>query len=216
MKIDFKREHKAQYTGKVGRFDVLTIPPIPYLMIDGDGGPASEQYPPSIAALYALSYGLKFFSKQQLEKDYVVAPLSGLWWADDMSTFITREKHKWKWTMMIRQPDWLSADQFSEVREEVIKKQSKKRDAATTPDVLNRVRWEMLEEGEVVQVLHVGSYDDEGPILKQMHNEFIPDQGFQMTGKHHEIYLSDPRKIAPEKLKTILRQPVMHAGLQKI
>jgi hypothetical protein len=209
MKIDFKRAHKEQYTGKEGRFDVFTLSPIPYLMIDGDGGPVGDQYPTAIAALYALSYGLKFFSKQQLNKDYVVGPLEGLWWADDMNTFITREKHKWKWTMMIRQPDWLNADQFEEVRQQVIKKQSKKKDAATTPDVLNRTRLELLDEGQVVQVLHVGSYDDEGPILKQMHEKFMPEQGFQMTGIHHEIYLSDPRKIAPEKLKTILRQPVM-------
>jgi len=106
-KTDFKRQNSKLYSGKVGRFDLVNVPPMNFLMIDGDGGPVGESYPPAIAALYALSYGMKFFSKIEMEKDYVVGPLEGLWWADDMNTVITREKDQWKWTMMIRQPDWL-------------------------------------------------------------------------------------------------------------
>lgn len=211
-KIDFKKTDKPFYSGKVGRFDIIGVPKLNYLMIDGDGGPVSESYPPSIAALYGLSYGLKFYSKQQLGKDYVVGPLQGLWWADDMNTFITREKHMWKWTMMIRQPDWITADAFADVLESVVAKNAKKKDAPTSETFLRSVRLEALTEGKCVQVLHVGSYDDEGPILQKMHNEFIPQNGLKMTGKHHEIYLGDPRKVAPEKLKTILRQPVASAG----
>lgn len=211
-KIDFKKTDKPFYSGKVGRFDIIDVPKLNYLMIDGDGGPVGESYPPSIAALYGVSYGLKFYSKQQLGKDYVVGPLQGLWWADDMNTFITREKHMWKWTMMIRQPDWITADAFADVLESVIAKNAKKKDAPTSETFLRSVRLEALTEGKCVQVLHVGSYDDEGPILQKMHNEFIPQNGLKMTGKHHEIYLGDPRKVAPEKLKTILRQPVARAG----
>jgi len=207
-KIDFKKIDKPFYSGKVGRFDIIDVPKLNYLKIDGDGGPVGEAYPPSIAALYGLSYGLKFYSKQQLGKDYVVGPLQGLWWADDMNAFITREKHMWKWTMMIRQPDWITADAFADVLESVVAKNAKKKDAPTNETFLRSVRLEALTEGKCVQVLHVGSYDDEGPILQKLHNEFIPQNGLRMTGKHHEIYLGDPRKVAPEKLKTILRQPV--------
>ena len=207
-KLDFKKSEKQFYSGKVGRFDVVDVPEMNYLMIDGDGGPVGEKYPPSIAALYALSYGLKFMSKQTEHGDYVVGPLQGLWWADDMNTFITREKSAWKWTMLIRQPDWIDQDMVSTARENAIVKMQKKKDAPTNETFLNAVRLERFSEGQCVQVLHVGSYDDEGPILDQLHHEFIPNNNFRMRGIHHEIYLSDPRKVASEKLKTILRQPV--------
>ena len=211
-KLDFKKSEKQFYTGKVGRFDVIDVPEMNYLMIDGDGGPVGEKYPPSIAALYALSYGLKFMSKQTPHGDYVVGPLQGLWWADDMNTFITREKSAWKWTMMIRQPDWIDAEMLGAARESAIAKLKKKKDAATTEDYLQALRLERFAEGQCVQVLHVGSYDDEGPILEQMHHQYIPENGYQMRGIHHEIYLGDPRKTAPEKLKTILRQPIEAVG----
>lgn len=207
-KLDFKKRDKAFYTGKVGRFDRLTVPPMKYLMIDGEGGPVSDSYPPSLAALYGLSYGLKFLSKTEFEKDFVVGPLQGLWWAEDMDTFITRQKDQWLWTMMIRQPDWLSDAQLEQVRGATIAKNAKKKDTPTSEDLLRKVRLETYEEGDCVQVLHVGSYDDEGPILDKMHHEYIPENGLQMHMKHHEIYLNDPRRVAPAKLKTILRQPV--------
>ncbi|MCZ4273544.1 GyrI-like domain-containing protein [Maritalea porphyrae] len=207
-KIDFKRQDAKLYSGKVERFDLVKVPPMNYLMIDGDGGPGSESYPAAIAALYALSYGLKFFSKIEMEKDYVVGPLEGLWWADDMETFITREKDKWKWTMMIRQPDWLLGEHLDQVLETSIEKNGAKSDAPTDEATLRSVRLETLDEGDCVQVLHVGAYDDEGPVLAQMHNEYVPQNKMKMIGKHHEIYLNDPRKVTPDKLKTILRQPV--------
>lgn len=207
-KIDFKRQDSKLYTGKVERFDLIKVPPLNYLMIDGDGGPVGESYPPAIAALYGLSYGLKFFSKIELEKDYVVGPLEGLWWADDMATFVTREKSAWKWTMMIRQPDWLHGEHLDQVLETSIAKNGDKSDAPTDEATLRSVRLETFDEGDCVQVLHVGSYDDEGPILAKLHNEYIPQNKMKMIGKHHEIYLNDPRKVTPDKLKTILRQPV--------
>lgn len=208
IKTDFKKQDKALYTGKVGRFDVIEVPEQSFLMIDGAGNPGTAPaYGRAVAALYGLSYGLKFHGKPQ-GVDHVVPPLEGLWWADDMDSFITREKDKWLWTMMIRQPDWVTAKDLAKVLENVVAKTAKKRDAATDEASLRKVRLEGFCEGQVVQVLHVGSYDQEGPVLADMHNRFIPENGFEMRGLHHEIYLDDPRKLAPEKLKTILRQPV--------
>ncbi len=207
-KLDFKKSDRQFYSGKPDQFEFLTVPPMPYLMIDGTGTPDSAPYAKSVAALYGLSYGLKFQSKTQLQKDWVVAPLQGLWWADDMDAFITDDKDQWKWTMMIRQPDWVMPEMLATVRDALIPKNAKKKPPPTDTDTIQNVRLETLDEGKCVQVLHVGSYSDEGPILKNLHHEFIPENGLAMTGKHHEIYLSDPRKIAPENLKTILRQPV--------
>ncbi|AVX03728.1 hypothetical protein MXMO3_01197 [Maritalea myrionectae] len=210
-KLDFKKRDKPYYSGKVGRFDRIDVPPMNYLMIDGEGGPVGESYAPSIGALYSMSYGLKFLSKTELEKDYVVGPLQGLWWAEDMNTFIARQKDQWLWTMMIRQPEWLTKDHVEQVRTSAIAKNAGKKEPPTSEELLRKVRLETYHEGDCVQVLHVGSYDDEGPILHKMHHEFIPENGLKMHMKHHEIYLNDPRRVAPEKLKTVLRQPVKPA-----
>ena len=208
IKTDFKKVDKALYTGKVGRFDLIEVPQQSYLMIDGVGNPGTvPAYGRALAALYGLSYGLKFHGKPK-GLDHVVGPLEGLWWADDMSSFTSRKKDQWQWTMMIRQPEWVTAADMAQVLENVVAKTAKKRDATTDEATLRQVRLEGLCEGLVVQVLHIGSYDEEGPVLAEMHNRFIPENGLAMRGLHHEIYLGDPRKVAPEKLKTILRQPV--------
>lgn len=208
QKTDFKKIDKALYSGKTGRFDLITVPEQSFLMIDGVGNPnTSAAYGRAVAALYGLSYGLKFHGKPR-GVDHVVPPLEGLWWADDMSDFVARDKDRWKWTMMIRQPDWVRATDLAQVLESVVVKTAKKKDAATDEATLRAVRLESFAEGVVVQVLHVGPYDDEGPVLEAMHKEFIPENGLKMRGLHHEIYLGDPRKVAPETLKTILRQPV--------
>lgn len=208
IKIDFKKLDKALYSGKVGQFDVVNVPQQSYLMIDGAGDPnTAPAYGRALAALYGLSYGLKFHGKPQ-GVDHVVPPLEGLWWAEDMSSYTSRDKDNWQWTMMIRQPEWVTDADLAQVLESVVMKTAKKRDAATDEATLRQVRLERLAEGLVVQVLHVGSYDREGPVLADMHEQFIPENGLAMRGLHHEIYLGDPRKVAPEKLKTILRQPV--------
>lgn len=201
MKTDLKKELPG-YAGKVGRFDLLELPPRNYLMLDGHGDPNSTPlYSDALKTLYPVAYSLKFFSKNELALDYVVMPLEGLWWAADMDSFTSaRDKSRWSWTMMIALPDWHTSEHLSAAVVAV----GSKGDAP----LLDRIRMESLDEGLVVQTLHVGSYDGEGPVLERMHHEFIPDNGLVMTGKHHEVYLSDPRKTAPEKLKTILRQPV--------
>jgi hypothetical protein len=201
-KIDFKKTLEY-YKGKNHKLEILTIPPTKYLMIDGQGDPnTSEEYTNAIRALYPAAYKIKFVSKLELKRDFVVMPLEGLWWADDMNAFTSaRDKSKWKWTLMIMQPDWVTKEMFTEA----IKRVSEK----DVPSILHKIRFETLDEGVCVQTLHVGSFDDEAEILAEMHNAFIPENNLKMTGKHHEIYFSDVRKVAPAKWRTILRQPVV-------
>ncbi len=199
-KVDLKKTITS-YKAKSGEFAIVDIPPLHYMMIDGENGPASTHFMSAIQALYPVAYKLKFMSKLSLDRDYVVPPLEALWWADDMSVFTTNyDKSKWLWTAMILTPDWISGEMFEEALAFV--------SAKNKPASLDKLRLAELNEGKVVQTLHLGSFDDEGPVLNAMHEEFIPDNGLEMRGKHHEIYFSDFRKTAPEKLRTILRQPV--------
>jgi hypothetical protein len=199
-KIDLKRELDC-YRAKRNAPQIVEVPNLQYLMIDGHGDPNTPVYTEAVSALYPVAYKLKFASKKDLERDYVVMPLEGLWWADDMDTFTSaRDKSQWDWRLMIMIPNWITAEMFAAVVEQVGMKDRPKR--------LDDLRMETLSEGRCVQALHVGSYDDEGELLQHMHDEFVPAQGLRMVGKHHEIYLSDPCKVEPAKLRTILRQPV--------
>lgn len=200
-KVDFKRS-LSTYRGKVGRFDVVDMPPTAYLMIDGEGDPnTSEAFAAATAALYPVAYALKFASKRDLGRDYVVPPLEGLWWAEDMDAFTSaRDKNRWSWTLMLMVPGWLGSDAVDEAAHAA---------GLRNPDVsVADVRFANLDEGTCVQTLHVGSFDDEGPVLWRMHHEVIPEAGFTFAGTHHEIYLSDPRRSPPSRQRTILRQPV--------
>jgi hypothetical protein len=201
-KIDFKKEWKHLYNPPKTEFSVLDVPKMQFLMVDGHGDPnTAQEYQDAIEALYAVAYKMKFISKKTLEKDYVVPPLEGLWWAEDMATFSTaRDKSQWDWTMMIMTPDWVTAEIFDNSVEQV-------REAKNLLS-LDKVRLEHYHEGLSVQIMHLGSFDDEGPVLAEMHSEFIPGNEYIENGKHHEIYLSDFRKVSPEKLRTVLRQPV--------
>ena len=205
-KVDFKKTLKHLYRPSAKAFVAVDVLPMQFLMIDGHGDPnTAQEYKDAVEALYAVAYKLKFLSKRQLEKDYVVPPLEGLWWAEDMDTFsISRDKSAWDWTMMIMQPEWISVEMLEEAVSQVAK--------AKNPPALPKLRLESYHEGLSVQILHLGSYDDEGPVLNRMHHEFIPQNGLEPRGKHHEVYLTDPRKVAPEKFRTVLRQPVKEAG----
>jgi hypothetical protein len=200
-KVDFKKTLKELYTPPKA-FVLVEVPEMQYLMVDGHGDPnVAQEYQEAVEALYAVAYKLKFNSKKHLGRDYVVPPLEGLWWAQDMTTFTTaRDKSQWDWTMLIMTPDWITTEMFAEALDRVRK--------GKNPAALDKVRLERYYEGLCVQIMHIGSYDDEGPTLMKLHNEFLPQNGYVENGKHHEIYLSDPRKVAPEKLKTVLRQPV--------
>ena len=203
-KVDFKRTLDS-YKAKAGGFRLVELPTLQYLMVDGQGDPnTSPAYQQALQTLYPVAYKLKFASKRELGRDYVVPPLEGLWWADDMAAFTSRRnKHEWRWTMMLLVPEWLGADMVEAAREQA--------GAKNPPARLDDVRLQELTESLCVQTLHVGSFDDEGPVLERMHSEFLPANGLQLTGKHHEVYLSDFRKVVAQKLRTILRQPVLRA-----
>ena len=201
-KVDFKKELRHLYQPSAKEFTVVDVPPMQFLMVDGHGDPnTAQEYKDAIEALYAVAYKSKFASKNELGRDYVVPPLEGLWWAEDMETFTTaRDKSAWDWTMMILQPEWITGEMVAGAIEQVQRTKN--------PPALPKLRLETYHEGLSVQILHRGSYDDEGPVLHRMHHEFIPANSLQMNGKHHEIYLSDARKVAPERLRTVLRQPI--------
>lgn len=200
-KIDFTKTLDG-YRAQRDRFRLLEVPDLQYLMIDGHGDPnTASEYTSALETLYPLAYKLKFASKRELGRDYVVPPLEGLWWAGDMEAFtVSRDKSQWDWTMMLMVPEWIDRELFEATVETLGRKTDRAR--------LGEVRLETLAEGLCVQTLHVGSFDDEGPVLDRMHHGFIPENGLSLRGKHHEIYLSDARRTAPEKLRTLLRQPV--------
>ena len=204
-KVDLKKSLDA-YRAKVGRLRLLDVPDLQYLMIDGHGDPnTSPAFAEAVEALYPVAYALKFAAKRNLGRDFVVMPLEGQWWAEDMSSFTAeRDKARWDWTLMIMQPDWIDADMFTAAVAQTGTK--------GPPARLDDLRLEPLSEGRCVQTLHVGTFDDEADVLARMHDELIPGNGLRMVGRHHEIYLSDLRRVAPEKQRTILRQPVAASG----
>jgi hypothetical protein len=200
-KADYKKTLDC-YQASFHELRIVEVPKLQYVMLDGHGDPnTSQEFKDVIAALYPVAYKLKFASKLELGKDYTVMPLEGLWWAKDMETFTTaRDKSQWDFTLMIMQPDWITQEMFQAALQKVAEK-----------DPLigsKKIRLETLEEGKSVQTLHIGLYDDETEVLAKMHHEFIPAHNLKMVQKHHEIYFSDFRKVAPDKLRTILRQPV--------
>lgn len=201
MKTDFKSEIRT-YTARRGAFSIVDVPTMQHLAIDGRGDPnSSPAYGAALAALYPVAYAVKFWSKAQLGHDYVVMPLEALWWSTDLAAFTTaRDKSRWEWTLLTMVPPWISEEHLDTARVAAARK------APGAP--LADVRLERLVEGLSVQTLHVGPYDDEGPVLAAMHEEVMPAHGLRPTGKHHEIYLSDARRTPPSRLRTILRQPV--------
>lgn len=196
-KLDLKRAEQCYFSAPKADWAEIELPSYAYLMIDGQGSPGDgAEYAAALGALYPLAYGVKFFSKVSLGRDYVVPPLEGLWWADDPVAFASGRREEWRWTMLLMLPDWIEADHVAEAR------------AAKPRHDLRAVRLGALDEGLCLQRLHLGSFASEAPLLHALHHDVMPAAGFGFGGHHHEIYLSDPRRTAPEKLRTILRQPV--------
>ncbi|HZS88067.1 MAG TPA: GyrI-like domain-containing protein [Chloroflexota bacterium] len=198
-KIDVKKQLKHLYEPSQD-VTVVDVPPMHFLMIDGHGDPnTSADYADAIAALYALSYAIKFLVKKSAAAiDYGVMPLEGLWWADDPAVFVAARKADWDWTMMIMQPDCVTSTTVAEARAQAAHK-----DLPALP----RLRFETYHEGLAAQIMHIGPYAAEGPTIERLHR-FIAEHGYRLMGKHHEIYLSDPRRTAPERMRTVLRQPM--------
>ncbi len=199
-KVDLRKQYKHLYAPSAKAAGVVDVPPLNFLMIDGQGNPnTSPDFGAALEALYAMSYTLKFAVKLgKLAIDYPVMALEGLWWTDDMSRFSMDEKDLWKWTAMMMQPEFVTQAMVDEARAQVAKKKN--------PAALPKVRFEGFHEGSCAQIMHIGPFATEGPTIKRLH-DFIEEGGHKLRGKHHEIYLSDPRRAAPEKMKTVIRQP---------
>jgi len=200
-KVDLRKELKHLYNPSAKEVTVVDVPPMNFLMADGEGNPnTSEHYRHAVEALYAVSYALKFMIKKGVDAtDYAVMPLEGLWWADDMARFTVDDKDAWRWTMMIRQPEFVTEELVQEARSQVEKKKG-------PLPALPKMRFESFHEGRAAQIMHHGPFSEEGPTVERLHG-FIEGQGNKLSGKHHEIYLKDPRRTAPERLKTVIRQP---------
>lgn len=198
-KVDFKKLMKPFWQPPVGKFVVVEVPRLKFVMVDGRGDPnTAAEYRTALQWLYSTSYGLKFASKAA-GRDYGVSPLEGLWWAEDMASFTQGDKSNWLWTAMIMQPEWIDAAAYEAA---VAKARAKLGEPPAS------LRLEAFEEGLSVQTMHIGPYSAEAPTIARLHSEFLPANGLIENGHHHEIYISDPGRTAPEKLKTVIRQPV--------
>ena len=199
-KIDFRKELKHLYSPSAKEAVIVEVPKMDFLMVDGQGDPnTTQEYKDAIEALYAVSYTLRFMTKKGKEVDYVVMPLEGLWWTEDMTRFMMESKDAWKWTSMIMQPHYVTEELVQRALEQVRKKKDL--------PALSMMRFEGVHEGLSAQIMHIGPYTAEGPTIERLHN-FIREKGYELRGKHHEIYLSDPRRSKPERLKTVIRQPI--------
>lgn len=202
-KIDLRRQLGHLYNPSAKDIAVVDVPAMRCLMIDGMGNPnTSQEYQQAVEALYGVAYALKFLLKKDQGADYTVMPLEGLWWAPDMAEFSAERKEAWQWTMLIAQPEAVTEALFERAREQVRRKKDS--------PALAKMRLETFHEGLAAQVMYIGPYAAEGPTIARLH-AFIHGQGCTFDGrrqKHHEIYLSDPRRAAPDKLKTVIRQPM--------
>lgn len=202
-RIDLKRDLKDLYAPSSGEAELVKVPRFTYIMIDGTGDPTnSQRFTNSVQALYTASYTLKFIVKKEKKVDYPVMALEGLWWADNMDAFLTGLRSDWKWTLMILQPTVVTKNLFRKA----VKEAFQKKGFASLLDL----RLESYQEGLAAQIMHIGTYAEEGPTIQKLH-EFARDRGLLLRGKHHEIYLSDPRRVSAAKMKTIVRQPVQRA-----
>jgi hypothetical protein len=201
-KIEYKKQLKEYYSAKVGKPITVKVPKMNYLMIDGHGDPnTSQEYVDAIQTLYPVAYTIKFMIKKELGKDFGVMPLEGLWWTEKMADFKVEDKSNWLWTAMIMQPNFVTKEMFETAVKQVAERKK--------PASIAKIHFQAYDEGLSAQVMYVGPYSGEGPTIMELH-EFIKQQGGKLdeTNKHHhEIYLGDPRRTDPSKLKTIVRQP---------
>jgi len=197
--IDFKKVYRTLYSAPQGTPTIVDVPPLQYLMVDGSGDPnISPRFREAMTGLYPVAYTLRFAIKAEEEVAYSVMPLQGLWWLPD-GDFDFNVKDRWIWTLMIMQPDYVTKERFAAARESAKRKEPL--------PIFDELRLEVYEEGLAAQIMHIGPYADEAPNIEKLH-AFIHEQGYSLRGKHHEIYIGDPNRSAPEKLKTIIRQPI--------
>jgi len=203
-KFDVKRAHPELYRPSARAFTVVEVPPQRSVAIDGHGDPnTAADYAAALEALYTVAYAAKSASRRDLQRDFVVAPLEGLWRIGEGAS-ATLDKTRWDWTMLITLPDWIDETAI----DRAVDAAGRKRALPALP----LLRPLALDEGTCVQIMHLGSFDDEAPTIARLHDEYMPEHGLTFNGDHHEIYLSDPRRTEPAKMRTVLRQPVRPAG----
>ncbi|NOZ48461.1 MAG: hypothetical protein GXP37_00240 [Chloroflexi bacterium] len=199
-KVDFKKKWGHLYNPSAKKISVVDVPLMNFLMIDGTGDPnVSPEYQQALEALFSISYTLKFRVKKSTGEDYTVMPLEGLWWTEHPGQFSVSNKDIWQWTAMMMQPEYVTSEFFTDALAEVRRKKD--------PIALDKVRFAPYHEGLSVQIMHIGPYAAEEPTIARLH-QFVRENGYELRAKHHEIYLSDPRRTRPERLRTVLRQPV--------
>jgi len=205
-KIDLKKELRELYnTGaKARKPHFVTVPTLQYIMVDGRGDPnTSEEFQAAMGSLYPIAYTVKFESKAG-GSDFTVMPLEGLWWTDPPEAFASKAKSDWLWTVMLLQPDFVTRNMIDDAVATCVG------GGKIPAEVAGKIRLERLDEGIAGQILHIGPYADEGPTIRTLHGH-MRDSGYRLRGRHHEIYMSDPRRVAPENMKTIIRQPMEKA-----
>ncbi|WP_346356110.1 GyrI-like domain-containing protein [Azotosporobacter soli] len=197
-KIDLKKERKELYSASAKKCAMVDVPEMNFLMIDGQGNPnTSPKFQAAVEALFSVSYTLKFTIKKTQEIDYGVMPLEGLWWSGNPDDFASANKDDWKWTLMIMQPHYVTAELVQQAIEKVVEEKK--------IETVRKLRYEAFCEGSAAQILHIGPFSEEGPTVVKLH-QFISENGYELRGKHHEIYLSDTRRAEPSKWKTVIRQ----------
>jgi hypothetical protein len=201
-KLDLRKTFKSLYSPRAGQVELIRVPAMKYIMMDGSGAPEGDSFHQAIGTMYNLAYTMKFRSKKLLKKDYSIMALEGLWWIEG-ARFELANREDWLWTLMIVQPDFVTDKMFSNALEEVRKKKN--------PPGIEGARLESFEEGLCVQTMHIGPYSTESRSIARL-EAFAKQHGYTMVGKHHEIYLGDPRRAAPSKLKTIIRHPVVEGS----
>lgn len=202
-KRDLVKELKEFYLPPKGKFVLVDVPKMNFLAVDGRGDPnTSQDFKDAIGALYSVAYTLKFTLKKERGLDWKVMPLEGLWWTDEMGHFTLGTKGEWRWTAMLLQPEFVTQEDVAAAAEAAGKKKPL--------PALEKLRLAPFREGLSAQTLYLGPYADEAATIERMH-AFIAEEGYALAGKHHEIYLSDPTRTAPERLKTAIRQPVRKA-----
>lgn len=200
MNPDMKNEIDVLYSPSAKAPAIVEVPEMSFLMVDGEGDPDSQVFQDAVQALYGVAYTIKFTLKKSGGPEFKVSPLEGLWWSFQDSFELNLDaRDDWKWTVMIMQPEHITSEDVTRAVEEVKRKKN--------PTGIEKLRFERFAEGLSVQIMHIGPYSEERPTIERMHS-FALEQGYELRGKHHEIYLGDPRRAKPEKLKTILRQPV--------
>lgn len=207
--IDFRKD--PTYKAKTEPA-IINVPKMLFVMVDGKGAPegsagANTEFQEAMQALFGVVYTIKFWDKKHSAPagyaKFTMAPLEGIWWMEGTGGFDMARPDDWRWTVMLRLPEFVTPAYFKQVVDELIEKKQS--------DVYKKARLEYMQEGECVQLMHIGPYDQEQPNIEKMH-AFAKEQGYELRGRHHELYFGDPRRTSPEKLKTILRQPVQTAG----